>query len=187
MDATADQEHEFNGEAEEGTGPASADGPEELAVELVDVTDGEEGLAVTRSEEPVLTRSSDGAAPSASTRSRSGDHLDDGETAAGVLADNMLSDDARYGRWQARRPLVGHLKAGVVFPPGSSVAVPLFDVGDRIVVEKRATDLGPQQPDPLDPEAGPKWPWFQTVVGRVLSIDDDTGEVVINDEGRCQQ
>ncbi len=105
---------------------------------------------------------------------------------AQALADGLLSDEARYARWQARRPPTSHLKHGLVWPPGHSGAVPLFDVGDRIVVEQRASFLDPR-PDPLCPDRTVRHPWLRTMVGRVTEIDDDTGLVRCIDEASDQR
>jgi hypothetical protein len=90
-----------------------------------------------------------------------------------------LAPAQRLARWQSRRPRIDHLPTGSVHVPvmldddGSVEALaqvlPIFDVGDRIVVERR-TDL-------LDGQ-----PWLDTLVGRVFSIDDDTGVVCMLDE-----
>ena len=90
------------------------------------------------------------------------------EQEAAEIAAATMSDDRRRAAWQARRPEVAHLKEGVAFPPGMP-AVPLFDVGDRIVVD-RCTDLLKGTP------------WLDTTVGKVRSIDDDTGLVTLLDE-----
>lgn len=93
-----------------------------------------------------------------------------------AIADGLLSDEARYARWQARRPPTAHLRPGLVWPPGHSGPVPLFNVGDRIVAECR-TALLEARPDPLCPDRTVRHPWLRTVVGRVVDIDDDTGLV----------
>ena len=92
--------------------------------------------------------------------------------------DVNLPDEARFARWQARRPRIEHLSPAVVSQAGernpdtgllASVILPLFDVGDRIVVDVRTTFL-------------PSTPWLHTLVGKVRSIDDDTGVVSLYDE-----
>jgi len=89
-----------------------------------------------------------------------------------------LSEDARRARWQARRPRIDHLKPAVISTPGdldpstglqANDVLVLFDVGDRIVVDCRTPILTGA-------------PWLQTIVGKVRSIDDDTGLVSIYDE-----
>ena len=47
--------------------------------------------------------------------------------------------------------------------------MPLFSVGDRVVVDRRTNLL-------------PGDPWLETIVGRVRSIDDESGAVSILDE-----
>lgn len=100
---------------------------------------------------------------------------------AEAMADGLLSDEARYARWQGRKPPVAHLKDGLVWPPGHPGPVPLFDVGDRVVVEQRASFLD-ARPDPLCPDRTVRHPWLRTMVGRVVDIDDDTGLVRCVDE-----
>lgn len=91
------------------------------------------------------------------------------DTDTTLQGDEHLPDDARLARWQSRRPSIEHLEAGVVFPPGEGTALPVFDVGDRIVVDCRTTLLRSN-------------PWLETIVGRVRTIDDDTGLVSLFDE-----
>lgn len=89
-----------------------------------------------------------------------------------ILIVEELSDDRRLAAWQGRRPSIDHLEAGVVTtedPNGDTIVVPLFDVGDRIVVDVRTEHLKNS-------------PWLYTLVGKVRSIDDDTGLVTIFDE-----
>jgi hypothetical protein len=86
---------------------------------------------------------------------------------ADTVADMVLSDTARFERWQARRPPISHLSAGIVEANGERL--PLFDINSRIVVEHRAACLDGN-------------PWLETLVGRVQSIDDDTGVVSFLDE-----
>lgn len=78
-----------------------------------------------------------------------------------------LSPEQKEQRRLSRKPRVDHLADGVHRSNGLTVA--LFDVGDRIVVERR-TDL-------LEGS-----PWLDTLVGKVMSIDDDTGTVSLADE-----
>lgn len=89
------------------------------------------------------------------------------------FGDEHLSKEARFARWQAKRPNIDHLKDAVhVMEDGS--CLPLFDVGDRIVVDRRTKLL-----DGL--------PWLETIVGKVRSIDDDSGLVTIWDEESDQR
>lgn len=84
-----------------------------------------------------------------------------------------LGDDARRARWQSRRPRILHLKEAVTRIPGEGgepdELLPLFDVGDRIVVDRCTSLLRGD-------------PWLETIVGRVRSIDDETGLVTMFDE-----
>ena len=89
-----------------------------------------------------------------------------------------LAPDVRRARWQSRRPSIEHLEPGIVSHPGAkdpvtgllaAIVLPVFDVGDRIVVDIRTQHL-----------VGT--PWLETIVGKVRSIDDDTGLVSLFDE-----
>ena len=82
-----------------------------------------------------------------------------------------VSDDERRQRWLQRRPNIDHLKPGTVTTvlDGVSTTLPLFDVGERIVIDVSTTFLNGN-------------PWLQTIVGKVRSIDDDTGVVTVWDE-----
>lgn len=84
-----------------------------------------------------------------------------------LLADSGLSNEQKRARRLARKPSVDHLPDAVgVLPDGTQV--PLFDVGDRIVVERfMAWDHGD---------------WLDTRVYLVREIDDDTGYVKCIDE-----
>lgn len=88
---------------------------------------------------------------------------------AELSGEDLISNEARFERWQARRPNIDHLASGVHVDPGDGSVVPLFDVGDRIVVDRRTTLLRGT-------------PWLETIVGKVRSIDDDTGLVTVWDE-----
>lgn len=91
---------------------------------------------------------------------------DEGET---ISPEDLLSREQRFQKWQSQRPPIGHLPEAIHVPSDGSDPVPLFDVGDRIVVDC-LTDL-------LD-----GLPWLQTVVGKVRSIDDTSGLVSVYDE-----
>lgn len=100
----------------------------------------------------------------------------------------QLSDDARRARWQSRRPRILHLKEGVAKvlsdPDEKGLrhmeAVPLFDVGDRVVVDRCTRLLRPW----TNAEGVQVWPWLETIVGKVRSIDDETGLVtILSEEG----
>lgn len=103
------------------------------------------------------------------------------------LEDATLSDDARRARWQSRRPRILHLKEGIARVLGDKdpetglmpqVIVPLFDVGDRVVVDCCTILLRPW----LNEDGKPVPPWLETIVGKVRTIDDDTGLVTIQSE-----
>lgn len=86
-----------------------------------------------------------------------------------LSGDEMLSHEVRFARWQARRPVIDHLKSGTVVDPKDGSVWPLFNEGDRIVVDRRTTLLR-------------GIPWLETIVGKVRSINDDTGLVTMWDE-----
>lgn len=91
--------------------------------------------------------------------------------------DEHLSREARLARWQAKRPNIDHLEFGVVMltkddqdqPLPVPEPLPLFDVGGRVVVDRRTAFLDGK-------------PWLDTTVGFVRSIDDITGLVTVWDE-----
>jgi hypothetical protein len=93
------------------------------------------------------------------------------ETSQGpeLSPDEILSDELRFRRWQDKRPPIGHLADAIHVPNDGTDAVPLFDMGDRIVVDC-CTDLLRGLP------------WLQTIVGTVRSIDDTSGTVSLYDE-----
>lgn len=162
---------QFVGEAQEGTDD------HELTVELVDGDSPAPDSAVTRSgdeEAAAGTRSDKEGEPGFRRHSTPEFGLSDAEKAR-IMADNLMSDEARYARWQGRRPPVSHLQPAVVWPPGETEAVPLFDVGSRVVVEMRTRLFSPA-PDPTDPERAVRYPWLRTKVIRVDRIDDETGK-----------
>jgi len=103
------------------------------------------------------------------------------DEAAAAIAEGLLSDEARYARWQSRRPPTAHLQSGIVWPPGMSGPVPAFDIGTRVVVEQRTSQLDPR-PDPLDEAGTVRHPWLRTVVGIVTDIDDEAGNFYLQDE-----
>jgi hypothetical protein len=90
-------------------------------------------------------------------------------------ADAGLSQEARHARWQSKRPNIDHLADGIARVPnnepemGKDVLFPLFDVGERIVIECRTKLLKGD-------------PWLETIVGKVRSIDDGLGLVSVFDE-----
>lgn len=89
------------------------------------------------------------------------------------MANAMLSPEESKSAREAKRPRIEHLPSGTIRHEGSML--PLFDVGDRIVVERKATLIETN-------------PWLDTIVGHVKSIDDDSGTVVLIDEAsdaRC--
>lgn len=85
-----------------------------------------------------------------------------------ITADDTLSHEQRFQRWQAKRPVIEHLRTGV-FVQADGTILPLFDVGDRIVVDRRTTLLR-------------GIPWLETIVGKVRTIDDESGLVTVWDE-----
>lgn len=179
MDATTDPVQEFLGEVVEGTDADEVSGSAE-ALPLVELVDGESFAPDSSS-----TRSSDEDLTGTRSRGNEGQYygLSDAERLS-VMADNLLSDEARFARWQGRRPPVSHLQPAVIWPPGESEAVPLFDVGSRVVVEQRVRFLEPRV-DPTDEGRAVRYPWLRTKVIRVTKIDDETGacEGINEDQG----
>ena len=96
----------------------------------------------------------------------------DEEEAFDLNDEATQSDSSRRARWQSRRPRIDHLKDGVTRledEDGTLTFLPLFDIGDRIVVDVRTSLLTGD-------------PWLHTIVGKVRSINDDTGLVTLGDE-----
>jgi hypothetical protein len=79
-----------------------------------------------------------------------------------------LSSGAGEARRLARRPDTDHLKPGTV-STGEGEVLPLFNAGDRIVVERCCSFLSGN-------------PWLDTYIYKVVSIDDETGAVKCLDE-----
>jgi hypothetical protein len=91
-----------------------------------------------------------------------------------LSVNEILLQEERFAKWQGRRPKIEHLLSGVIVDPEDGSVVPLFDVGQRIVVD-RCTPL-------LEGS-----PWLETMVGKVTSIDDETGLVTMLDEDPYNQ
>lgn len=79
------------------------------------------------------------------------------------IEDGSLTPEQREQKRLARKPNIDHLQDGTIITKDGDV-VPLFDVGDRIVVERLASCL-----------IG--LPWLDTRVYLVQRINDDTGQV----------
>jgi hypothetical protein len=92
------------------------------------------------------------------------------ETDPHVTADELGTPVAELlARREARkRPSCDRLSPGVA-TLDDGTRLPLFNTGDRVIVERMASCLAGH-------------PWLDTVVGRVKSIDDETGHVVLEDE-----
>lgn len=93
------------------------------------------------------------------------------------MAGAGLTPEQRNARRLARKPSIDHLPPGVASVPGAldpatglmkAELFALFDVGDRIVVERYISWALDQ--------------WLDTKVYRVTSIDDETGHVRCIDE-----
>jgi len=87
-----------------------------------------------------------------------------------------ISDAARKTRWMLRRPSIDHLEPASVTTEleGEITTLPLFDLGDRIVIDSCTPHLKGS-------------PWLETIVGTVKSIDDDTGDISVFDEATDQR
>lgn len=84
------------------------------------------------------------------------------------VADVSLTPAQRESNRLAKRPRLDHLQPGTVTDPETGDRLPLFDVGDRIIVD-RCTDL-------LE-----GCPWLDTRLYIVKSIDDESGAVHCSD------
>ncbi len=82
--------------------------------------------------------------------------------------DAMVDPKVRQERREAKRPNIDHLLPGTAVLDSGEV-IPLFEVGDRIVAERRASQLDGN-------------PWLDTRVYIVRQIDDETGAVRCADE-----
>lgn len=84
------------------------------------------------------------------------------------LGDLTVSPEQRRAKREAKRPSIDHLAPATAEHDGNTLA--LFDVGDRVVVERRYFHVGdiPQ--------------WLDTRVYKVLTIDDLTGVCQCFDE-----
>lgn len=83
-----------------------------------------------------------------------------------------LSNEQRESKRLARKPTIDHLPDAIV-TDASGALIPLFDVGDRIVVERYLLWY--------------PFSWLDTKVYTVRQIDDDTGVVRCRDEEYAQQ
>lgn len=101
--------------------------------------------------------------------------MDDTQAEATEIADDSddlayhskLSPEQHEQKRLGRRPKVDHLPPGLTLETG--LPMPSFNLGDRIVVERRS-DLLPNRA------------WLDTLVGKVRTIDVSAGTVSIVDE-----
>ena len=84
----------------------------------------------------------------------------------------MLDPEAARLAREARRPNIDWLEDAVVTVDGEQV--PLFEVGDRIVIERRAGEILRGAP------------WLDTQTYQVMSINDETGELHLWNRELCQ-
>lgn len=84
----------------------------------------------------------------------------------------MLDPEAAKKAREARRPNIDWLEDAVVTVDGSQI--PLFEVGDRIVIERRAGDILRGAP------------WLDTQTYQVMHIDDETGNLRLWNKELCQ-
>jgi len=89
-----------------------------------------------------------------------------------INGEMLLSIEQRRAKWLSKRPDISHLKNGIVQTPEGPL--PLFNVNDRIVVDRRTSLLEDKM-------------WLETIVGTVKSIDDDKGIVMMTDEEADQR
>jgi hypothetical protein len=90
-----------------------------------------------------------------------------------ITVSTLLLDPetARKAR-EARRPNIDWLEDAVAIVDGEPV--PLFEVGDRLVIERRAGDVLRGAP------------WLDTQTYQVMSIDDETGNLRLWNRELCQ-
>lgn len=124
-------------------------------------------VEATREEEKLSE--TEGAAPSVNSEINDSD-----EDTVDVNDEASLSAEARKQRWLSRRPKVDHLPVGVTVLDdpeslGEKLYLPLFDVGQRVVVDCTTSLLKEDM-------------WLMTLVGSIRSIDDDSGLVTLFDE-----
>lgn len=79
-----------------------------------------------------------------------------------------LSTESSEKKRLAKKPDTDHLKPGTVVTAEGEV-LPIFGPGDKIVVERNCSFLNDN-------------PWLDTLVYRVVSIDDDTGVITCTDD-----
>ena len=101
--------------------------------------------------------------------SLSGGTRDDDEKIVSLL---MLDPEAAHRAREARRPNIDWLEDAVIVSDG--LPVRLFEVGDRLVIERRAGDVLRGAP------------WLDTQTYQVLSIDDETGLLHLWNKELCQ-
>lgn len=81
---------------------------------------------------------------------------------------STLSAEQKEQKRLSRKPKIEHLKDATATLEDGTV-IPLFDVGDKIVAERRVAFLSHH-------------PWLDTKVYIVRSIDDETGVAICYDE-----
>jgi hypothetical protein len=104
-----------------------------------------------------------------SISSLSGGGKDDDEKIVSLL---MLDPETARRAREARRPNIDWLEDAVAMVDGSPV--PLFEVGDRLVIERRAGDVLRGSP------------WLDTQTYQVMHIDDETGNLRLWNRELCQ-
>ncbi len=89
---------------------------------------------------------------------------DEEAAAAEELELSTLTVQAREERRLAKKPKINHLKSGVLTDPETGDKLPVFDIGDRIIVERCSMLLSGS-------------PWLDTRLYEVRWIDDESGAV----------
>lgn len=97
-----------------------------------------------------------------------------GEDDEKVVSLLMLDPEAAKAAREARRPNISWLKDAILYDD-KGLPVPVFDVGDKIVIERRAGGVLRGAP------------WLDTQTYVVESIDDDTGLMHLWNRELCQR
>ena len=95
-----------------------------------------------------------------------------GEDDEKIVSLLMLDPEAAHRAREARRPNISWLEDAITVDDG--LVVRLFEVGDRLVIERRAGDVLRGAP------------WLDTQTYHVMSIDDDTGNIHLWNKELCQ-
>ena len=118
--------------------------------------------------EKVAARVAKTAVPDPDNISSLSQSLEEEVTVSTLLLDPETAHKAR----EARRPNIDWLEDAVAIVDGEPV--PLFEVGDRLVIERRAGEVLRGAP------------WLDTQTYQVMSINDETGDLHLWNKELCQ-